>query len=57
MPHPKREFPECVDCINKEFDPFQCETCIDGSNFEGEDDDASEELTYAEFIDLFREAA
>jgi hypothetical protein len=56
MPHPKREFPECVDCINKEFDPFQCETCIDGSNFEGEDDD-SEELTYAEFIDLFKEAA
>jgi hypothetical protein len=56
MPHPKCEFSECVDCINKEFDPFRCETCIDGSNFEDKDDD-SEELTYAEFIGLFKEAA
>lgn len=44
---------ECEGCINRIFDPFQCESCKKGSNYEGEDD--SEELTYAEFIDLFKE--
>ena len=47
--------PECEGCINKEFDPFQCDTCVDGSNWEGED--IEEELTYAEFKGLFGEAA
>lgn len=51
----KCRYPECDSCINKEFDPFQCDTCEDGSNYESEDD--SEELTYAEFKDLFRNAA
>jgi len=32
-------FPECSDCINREHDPFQCDTCEDASNFEPEDDD------------------
>ena len=55
MPTTKCRYAECEGCINKECDPFQCDTCVDGSNFEGEDD--SEELTYAEFIDIFGRAA
>lgn len=47
-------FAECESCINKEFDPFRCETCVDGSNFEGEDD--VEELSYHEFLDLMKES-
>lgn len=36
-------FPECATCVNREFDPFECEKCKEGSNWEGEDD--SEEIT------------
>lgn len=46
------KFPECEGCINRELDPFQCGTCINGSKFEGED--TSEELTYDEFVDFIR---
>lgn len=46
---------ECEGCINKEFDPFRCNSCVNGSNWEGED--SSEELTFAEFKDLFGETA
>lgn len=52
---PKCNRQECEGCINREFDPFRCDACIDGSNYEGED--AEEELSYAEFKDLFKEAA
>ena len=55
MVHNIRLYPECEGCINDEFDPFQCDSCINGSNYEGEDDDESnDELSYEEFIDLFR---
>ncbi|MCL2874756.1 MAG: hypothetical protein FWF12_00380 [Betaproteobacteria bacterium] len=47
--------PECEGCINERFDPFRCETCAGGRNYESED--TSEELTYAEFKDLFKEVA
>jgi hypothetical protein len=47
--------PQCEGCINREFDPFRCDTCVEGSNWEGEN--TEEELTYAEFKDLFGEAA
>lgn len=46
---------ECEGCINHNFDPFRCKGCINGSHYEGEDD--TEELTYAEFIDLIQEPA
>jgi len=49
------DFEECETCINREFDPFQCDSCEDASNYESEDN--SEELTYTEFIDLFKDAA
>jgi hypothetical protein len=48
----KRHYQECEGCVNKEFDPFQCETCIDGSNCESED--TSEELTYDQFMNMVR---
>lgn len=44
------KFFECEGCINAKLDPFQCQTCKKGSNWEGED--TSEELTFAEFKDL-----
>lgn len=59
------KFPECQDCVNEECDPDQCEHCVDGSNYEGEGLSGAEfdsqftgagepdELSYAEFIDLF----
>lgn len=29
----------CETCINREFDPFECEDCDEGSNYIGEDDE------------------
>lgn len=50
-------YPGCDSCINRELDPFQCDTCEDESNYEGDDgsaeDDTSEDFTVAEFIDRF----
>lgn len=51
----KSRYPECDSCINREFDPFQCAECKNGSNYEGEDD--SEKLSYHEFLDLMKESA
>lgn len=48
-------YPECATCINREYDPFECESCTEASNYEEESDE--EELSYPEFIDLFRDAA
>lgn len=53
------KFPECADCMNREFDPFQCESCEDACNFEPyEDEDQSEdsgqEMTISEFKDFWR---
>lgn len=46
----------CRTCINREFDPFECEDCDDGSNWEGEDD--SEELSIHDLKTIrFKEAA
>jgi len=49
-------FPECANCINKELDPFQCETCEDACNYEpyeDEDDDEGESMTIAEFKEFW----
>ena len=48
------KYPECETCINREFDPFACEDCEDGSNYEPEDDDDyedtdSEDMNITEF--------
>lgn len=56
------KFKECGTCINKTLDPFQCKGCRNAFNYDGGDasDEFSEdgtELTYAEFIGLFKENA
>jgi hypothetical protein len=56
------KFPECEDCMNKAFDPFQCEECEDACNFEPyeeEEDRTSdvEDMTIEEFKDFWRNAA
>lgn len=53
------KYPECDTCINREFDPFQCESCNNGSNYEPEDDgeDTVEEMTYDQFVTWIRAAA
>jgi hypothetical protein len=48
-------YPECEFCNNHETDPFECDECEDGDNYEGADD--VENLTYHEFISLLRKAA
>ena len=47
------KFAVCANCINKELDPFQCETCSNASNHETNSDDV-EEITYHELIELIR---
>lgn len=55
------DYPECDTCINREHDPFACEDCDEGSNYEPEDtedeDDDFEELPYDKFITWIREIA
>ena len=49
------KFPECEDCINRELDPFQCESCEDACNFEPYDDESEsfETMTISEFKDFW----
>lgn len=56
------KFPECEDCMNKSFDPFQCEDCEDACNFEPYEDEEdsgsdAEDMTIEEFKDFWRHAA
>lgn len=56
MPLPKNQFPECDGCINAKLDPFMCQSCKNGSNYEGEellDSEPSEETVHREFQILF----
>ncbi len=50
----KYEF--CEACINREFDPFQCDTCDDGSNFDDGEGDV-EEMSYKDFIKMLNKEA
>ena len=43
-------FPECQTCANREFDPQQCDSCVDGSNYEFDDEDY---LTIQHFLQPF----
>lgn len=49
------KFPECETCINRVFDPDQCDSCEDACNFEPGDDeedffeDDSETMTIQQF--------
>jgi hypothetical protein len=48
---------ECCDsCLNGEYDPYECEDCEDGSNWEGADE--SKALTVHDLKDIiFLQAA
>jgi hypothetical protein len=50
------QYPECGSCLNREFDPFQCEDCEDASNYEPDEDgdleDQAEDMTLDEFRSL-----
>jgi hypothetical protein len=53
------KFPECADCMNREFDPFQCQSCEDACNFEPYEDgdereDSAQEMTISEFKNFWR---
>lgn len=60
-------FPECESCINREFDPDQCEDCDDASNYEPDeeedmgsvpdDEEVVEEMTYDDFKSMFFEGS
>ena len=54
------KFPECEHCMNKEFDPFQCDDCDEASNFEPyeaeEEDSSVEEMNIHEFVEFWRNA-
>lgn len=53
------KFPECEDCMNKAFDPFQCEECEDACNFEpyeSEEDRSVEDMSIHEFVEFWRNA-
>lgn len=45
--------PECEGCLNAEFDPERCEDCVDGSNYESDDDyDRTDDMTVDDFRDI-----
>ena len=49
-------FEECAYCVNAECDPFECDDCEDGSNFEPAD--TSEELSVHDLkVFMMKEAA
>lgn len=53
------KFPQCADCMNKDFDPFQCQDCENASNFEPyepEEEDDIEDMTIDEFKEFWRNA-
>jgi hypothetical protein len=54
------KFPECEGCMNKDFDPFQCDDCEDACNFEPyeeeEEDSSVEEMNIHEFVEFWRNA-
>lgn len=57
------KFEECSRCVNREFDPFECDDCVDACNFEPyeEDEDIDdsneeyvEEMTISEFKNFWK---
>lgn len=50
-------FEGCKSCINRELDPFECDTCESESNWQGDEnadrDDDVEEMSISEFASRF----
>lgn len=59
------KYEECDSCINRKYDPEQCEDCDEADNFEPYDDEdegslhdeEAEEMTIEQFKDYWRNAA
>lgn len=53
------KFEVCKDCVNREFDPFECDDCEDAENFEPyeDDEDCEEEMTISEFAEYWKDVA
>jgi len=53
------KFPECESCINRLYDPEQCDDCEDACNYEPGDDeedffeDDTEDMTIQQFKDFW----
>lgn len=47
------KFAFCRTCVNLEYDPFQCRSCDEGSNYEhnGDDDSYDEDLRKLQALD------
>lgn len=58
-------YEECDSCVNRKYDPEQCEDCDDADNFEPYDDmdedslhdTETEDMTIEQFKDYWRDAA
>lgn len=44
------KYPECETCLNREYDPFQCDMCEEGSHYENED--SEEFMTLQDLIQM-----
>lgn len=53
------KYEACKDCVNREFDPFECDDCVDADNFEPYDDEEEgcEEMTISEFAEYWKDVA
>lgn len=58
------KYEECDSCINRRYDPEQCEDCDEADNFEPYDDEEgslhdeeAEDMTIEQFKDYWRNAA
>ncbi len=58
------QYEECDSCVNRKYDPEQCEDCDDADNFEPYDDEEdslhdveTEDMTIEQFKDYWRDAA
>ena len=49
VPVASDKYPECENCVNREFDPFACEDCEDADNYEPEDSAADD---FEESVDM-----
>ena len=52
-----RGYPECRSCVNRQHDPFQCDSCDDGSNYEAPDDDEEVDVMSIDELRVYLEAA
>ena len=50
-------YPECDSCLNREYDPFECEECVDADHYIPEDEEGVDDAASEETINLYPIAA